>query len=141
MLIIYAIQYAKQDLRTLEHLLERTEKLGRRLPRLRPHEQQFLAHPEMKPCLEWIYQDLLRYYADVIKLFEARSETPRSPLSVRQLLTRLNRLANHFCRKLERSRKKFRSFPGVIGPQQEPHFNITKQPPDVSRCARNRTAP
>lgn len=65
-----------QDQKALDILLDAFEQLGNAIPDLRKHEGIFDVHPELWAILELIYQDVLQFLEQALRLSTHPSESP-----------------------------------------------------------------
>ncbi|KFA81095.1 hypothetical protein S40288_00970 [Stachybotrys chartarum IBT 40288] len=69
----YILQIAKEDPKTLDHVLESYFDLGQRLPYIYRRDYQAEEASVVARCLAHIYEDLLNFHTDLLKLFSART--------------------------------------------------------------------
>ncbi|KAH6895917.1 hypothetical protein B0T10DRAFT_603504 [Thelonectria olida] len=66
-------EFAKEDATTLDSILDSYDKFGQHLPVVSEYKSQLTTQPNMKICLSWMYDDLLRFNSIILGLFKTRS--------------------------------------------------------------------
>jgi len=72
-LILY-IKRAKEDDKVLDVIFDKCFKLGKHVPLLQPYCAALKEAAPMKRCLAFMYEDLLEFYARILKYFSQRSK-------------------------------------------------------------------
>lgn len=65
---------AREDVQVLDSILESYQEFGRHLPLLESYHDLLTRHTDTKLCLAWIYQDLLCFHGQLLKLFESNGK-------------------------------------------------------------------
>ncbi|KAI0914790.1 hypothetical protein F4823DRAFT_192149 [Ustulina deusta] len=68
----YVLHVVKDDIKALDEILQSYRGLGTRIPSVEPYTTLVTENPEVSIWLAFMYQDLLQFQKDLLKLFAAR---------------------------------------------------------------------
>ncbi|KAK0710004.1 hypothetical protein B0T26DRAFT_861233 [Lasiosphaeria miniovina] len=69
---LFILEISEEDANVLDSVLDTYQKFGKRIPDPRAYDNLVQQRPEMMKCIAFMYEDLLRFYASVLKLLSGR---------------------------------------------------------------------
>ncbi|KAK3361668.1 hypothetical protein B0T24DRAFT_585417 [Lasiosphaeria ovina] len=70
---LFILEISEEDANVLDSVLDTYQQFGKRIPDPRAYNNLVQERPEMMKCIAFMYEDLLRFYASVLKLLSGRS--------------------------------------------------------------------